>query len=204
MHIDVNLTLSILCWAGMLLLLLVLIRLAWVKGAIGRLLVSLTARLFLNDYAYQLISNVTVPDADGTIRIDYIVVSRFGIFVIEVMPAAGVIAGDEQQTLWKQQLGEHERWFANPLHESDSRIATLAASLQLPQALFFPLVVFVGDCSFSGSMPEQVSRDGNYVYYIRSKSELLLSPADVQDVTRQLSSRPAPAHAFSQLHEMHS
>lgn len=187
MYIDVNPWLSITCWAGALLLMFALIRLAWLKGVIGRFLVSLTARLFLNDYTYQLISKVTIPDSDGASRIDYVVVSRYGIFVIEVMHMQGLVCGGEDQMMWSQKRGEDEMWFSNPLHESDSRITMLAAALGLPKHAFFPVIVFVGEGGFKNEMPEQVNRDGSYVYYIRSRSEILLSPSDVQEVARQLS-----------------
>ena len=56
---------------------------SWFKGKFGELLVNFLLNRFLDKQQYQLIKNVTLPTEDGTTQIDHIVVSQFGIFVVE-------------------------------------------------------------------------------------------------------------------------
>ncbi|MCU7836902.1 MAG: NERD domain-containing protein, partial [gamma proteobacterium symbiont of Taylorina sp.] len=55
----------------------------WFKGVIGEFQVNLILKFFLPKKDYYLIKNVTLPTEDGTTQIDHILVSKFGIFVIE-------------------------------------------------------------------------------------------------------------------------
>ncbi len=54
----------------------------WFKGVFGEFLVNKLLSQ-LPDSDYTLVRNVTLPTDDGTTQIDHIVVSRFGIFVVE-------------------------------------------------------------------------------------------------------------------------
>ena len=46
---------------------------------------------------YHLIKNITLPTGDGTTQIDHILVSRFGVFVIETKNMKGWIFGSAHQ-----------------------------------------------------------------------------------------------------------
>ncbi|TLS72239.1 NERD domain-containing protein, partial [Mariprofundus erugo] len=50
----------------------------------------------------------------------------------------------------------------------------------------FSVVVFVGDSTFKTGMPENVTCGGGYIRYIKSKTEILLSEAEVQQVIAQI------------------
>ena len=68
-----------------------IIKSAWFKGVIGELLVNFLLSKFLDKEQYHLIKNVTLPTDDGTTQIDHIVVSQFGVFVIETKNMKGWI-----------------------------------------------------------------------------------------------------------------
>lgn len=70
---------------------------AWFRGVLGEWIVNLQIKLSLNKEQYHLIKNVTLPTTDGTTQIDHIVVSIFGIFVIETKNMKGWIFGSATQ-----------------------------------------------------------------------------------------------------------
>ncbi|WP_428746064.1 nuclease-related domain-containing protein, partial [Sulfurimonas sp.] len=70
------------------------------KGLLGEMLVNFAANIRLDKQKYYLIKNVTLPTEDGTTQIDHIVVSEFGIFVVETKNMKGWIFGDEKQKNW--------------------------------------------------------------------------------------------------------
>jgi restriction system protein len=64
-------------------ILLALFKTPWFKGIFGEFQVNIAAKLLLNKEDYHLIKNVTLPTEEGTTQIDHIIVSKYGIFVIE-------------------------------------------------------------------------------------------------------------------------
>jgi restriction system protein len=76
----------------------------------GEFLVNTAARLFLPKDEYHLIKNVTLPTDDGTTQIDHIIVSRYGVFVIETKNMKGWIFGSANQRTWTQKnLQAHQQ-----------------------------------------------------------------------------------------------
>ncbi len=59
------------------------LRLARSKGRSGELRVRSTIRRRLNGKTYSSLHDLTLPTLDGTTQIDHVIVSQFGVFVIE-------------------------------------------------------------------------------------------------------------------------
>lgn len=73
----------------------------WFKGMFGEYLVNkLLSQLPNPDYT--LVKNVTLPTEDGTTQIDHIVVSKFGVFIVETKNMRGWIFGSKSQRQWTQ------------------------------------------------------------------------------------------------------
>ncbi len=84
-------------WLLPLFLLIAFFKSARFKGAMGEWAVNLASSLALNKHDYHLIKDVTLPTEDGgTTQIDHIIVSRYGIFVVETKNMQGWIFGGEQ------------------------------------------------------------------------------------------------------------
>ena len=78
----------------------------WFKGVFGEFLVN-RLLLQLPGSDYTLLKDVTLPAQDGTTQIDHIVVSKFGIFVVETKNMKGWIFGSAHQKLWTQKIYRH-------------------------------------------------------------------------------------------------
>ena len=90
-----------------------------VKGAIGEMRVS---RILgkLDSQSYHIFHDTYLPrpDGKGTTQIDHIVVSPFGIFVIETKNMKGWIFGNKGSRQWTQSLpGGNKFKIQNPLHQ---------------------------------------------------------------------------------------
>ena len=76
----------------------------YLKGKFGEFAVQAHVKLYL-DERYILINDVTLPDEQGgTTQIDHIVLSPFGVFVIETKNYKGWIFGGERQKMWTQKI----------------------------------------------------------------------------------------------------
>jgi len=128
-----------------LLILVAILKSRWFKGIIGEFLVNISAKFLLDKNEYHLIKNVTLPTEDGTTQIDHIIVSVYGIFVVETKNMKGWIFGKENQSTWTQKIYKHLSKFQNPLHQNYKHVKTLEQLLGLQDNQVHSLVVFVGE-----------------------------------------------------------
>lgn len=168
--------------AGVVLVILALagsfVRSPFFKGWLGEWLVNMQMKLFLNKRDYHLLRNVTLPCEDGTTQIDHVIVSRFGIFVIETKNMQGWIFGSEREATWTQKFRNSSRTFQNPLRQNYKHVAVLAESLGLPVETFKSVIIFIGDATLKTSMPPNVMNRGQ-VTFIKSHRNAVLTEEQV-------------------------
>ncbi|MEH6605048.1 MAG: nuclease-related domain-containing protein [Pseudomonadales bacterium] len=136
---------------------------------------------------YQLIGDVTLPLNDQRIQIDHIVVSPFGVFVIEAINRKGGISGEPKQAQWTQHKGRREHPFPNPLRQSFQQIKALEAVLGSAKGLM-PVVVFIGKSEFSSPMPDNVIMGSGLIKTICAQNYLMFSDAQMGDIIRAIES----------------
>jgi len=169
-----------------LFLLPVVLKSAWFKGVLGEFLVNFLLKKFLPQDKYTLIKNVTLPTDDGTTQIDHIVVSQFGVFVIETKNMKGWIFGNAKQKKWTQKIFKYSGKFQNPLHQNYKHTQTLASCLEIPHELIYSVIVFIGDSTFKTDMPENVTYARGCVCYIRTKQVIQFSAEQVADIVASI------------------
>jgi hypothetical protein len=152
---------------------------AWFKGRVGEFQVNLASRLLLDKRTYHLFKNVTLPMSAGTTQIDHIIVSRFGVFVVECKNYTGWIFGGAHQKEWTQKIYKQNHRFQNPIHQNYKHVKALEALLGIVPEAVFSVVVFVGDATFKTEMPENVTYTGGYIRFVKGKTQVLLSEAEV-------------------------
>jgi hypothetical protein len=169
-------------WLIPILLAVAILKTPWFKGLLGEACVKFSARLRLPPETYHPIHNVTLLTPDGTTQIDHIIVSRFGIFVVETKNMKGWIFGGEHQAQWTQKIFRNSFKFQNPLRQNYKHVKVLEAMLDVPPETIHSVVVFAGESTFKTPMPENVTEGGKYVTYIESFCEPVLSESQVQHV----------------------
>ncbi|KZZ14740.1 nuclease [Oleiphilus sp. HI0079] len=179
-------------------------RSAWFKGIAGEFFVNTLARLFLPKGAYHLVKNVTLPTEDGSTQIDHVIVSRYGVFVVETKNLKGWIFGSPTQKTWTQRIFKVTHKFQNPLHQNYKHIKVLEDCLQIEPEKLFSLVVFVGGSKFKTEMPDNVVHGLGYIRFIKSKRELVLSDVEVDRILKTIESgRLTPSFVTNHKHVKH-
>jgi hypothetical protein len=174
-------------WIFPILFVLMLLKTSWTKGKIGEGIVNITNKVALDEMTYIPVKNVTLLLGDGTTtQIDHILVSIYGIFVIETKNMKGWIFGDEHKKEWTQQLYKKKHKFQNPNHQNYRHIKALEEVLGLHLDMFKSVVVFVGSCEFKTTMPENVFHGLSYAKYIRSFDDECLSHEQVDNIVLSL------------------
>lgn len=127
------------------------------KGWDGELTVKLGQWLSLNKKTYHVFNNVTLPNfGGGTTQTDHIIVSIYGIFVIETKNMKGCIYGNENDPKWTQIVFIKRYPFQNPLRQNYKHIKTISEILKIPENKFHSIIFFIGSCKLQRNMPENV------------------------------------------------
>lgn len=167
-------------------ILIAILKSPWFKGVFGEFVVNLSANLMLDKDEYHLVKNVTLPTENGTTQIDHIIVSKYGIFVVETKNMKGWIFGSANQKTWTQQIYKHKNKFQNPLRQNYKHVKILEALLAIRDKQLYSVIVFVGESTFKTKMPENVTSGFGYVRYIKSKKNFVLTDAEVSSILRQI------------------
>jgi len=160
----------------LIVLLLTILRLPSVKGRLGELYVSKGLRNKLPSDRYNIINDVTLPlDDGGTTQVDHIIVSPFGIFVIETKNMKGWIFGNEKQAKWTQTIYRTKHSFQNPLRQNYKHTQTLAQHLNLPSELFHSVIIFTPNAELKTNMPPNVGDLKSMIAFINSFKTTLIT-----------------------------
>jgi restriction system protein len=161
------------------------------KGIIGETMGSLAHTVFLDKAVYHELNNVTIPTLDGTTQIDHLIVSRYGIFVIESKNMNGWIFGNEKSAEWTQSFPGGKFKFQNPLRQNYRHTKCLSEFLGIGHDKLHSVVMFWGDSIFKTPMPQNVL-DKGYSNYIKSKSEVLFTDEEVNEIVKAIQTGKLP------------
>lgn len=128
------------------------------KGARGERRVHNALSSVLDEKEYRVLSDLILPVAGGTTQLDHLVLSRFGIFVIETKNMSGWIFGGADQQKWTQvQKGGKRRSFQNPLRQNYAHVKAVQEVLDVDPKVLHNFVVFTGSAEPKTDMPENVA-----------------------------------------------
>lgn len=154
------------------------------RGKIGEDKVSKVLNALPQEY--HVINDVIIPDQkeisnkEYTTQIDHLVVSPFGIFVIETKNYSGWIFGAEKSKRWKETFKTTKgKYFYNPIKQNWGHTYALAEHLRLNIKLFKPIVVFSDDCELHVDTTTPVVYMSQLIGLILSYTQVIISENDV-------------------------
>lgn len=104
---------------------------------------------------YIVINDVILPTPHGTSQIDHIVVSIYGIFVIETKYYNGWIYGGEHSEYWTQNVYGEKHQFYNPILQNEGHVRALRKVLTEFEPLdIIPIVAFSGTADIKMDIKE--------------------------------------------------
>ncbi len=148
------------------------------KGKMGEKMVTLHAERLGEEYV--MLNDCTLPDGfegNGTTQIDHVLISPYGVFIVETKNYTGWIFGGAYQKQWTQQIYAKCYRFQNPLHQNYKHQKVLEAVLadMLQPEHFYSVVVFTTNSEFKTTMPENVCRGSEWLDYVKSFQTPVLS-----------------------------
>lgn len=127
------------------------------RGWWGEYKVNLMLRLCLSN-EYRVFSNAIYRHEKGSsTQVDHIVVSRYGVFVIETKTLKGKIAVDPvNPENWTQIVGRRRYSMAHPLNQNYAHVKALQKVTGIHSQKIHSYAVMAGTATFEGSQPERV------------------------------------------------
>ena len=125
---------------------------------------------------FHLLNHITLKINDRTTQIDHILVSRFGIFVIETKNYSGWIFADAKQNQWTQVLFGRKFKFQNPIFQNMLHKQAVENLLDfLPSGAIQSVVVFVGNAEFKTNKPPGVFTVNELIDHLRNQTKEIMS-----------------------------
>ena len=167
-------------------LLFILKRLVPSKGAMGeKRVVRILEKL--PEEKYSVINNLLLNNNGYTSQVDHVVVSVYGIFVIETKTYQGIISGGENSEHWTQNIYGNKFEFRNPILQNYGHVKSLKQVLG-----DYKNVPFISIIAFSRQADLRVSSNIPVVYWsqildvIRGYENPVIKESDVRRITRLL------------------
>jgi len=178
-----------------------------IKGWLGERGAQFGMWIGLDSATYRRVHDVIIPAPGGTTQIDHVLVSVYGIFVVEVKNMGGWIFGAERAPKWTQSFFGQNFSFQNPLHQNYRHTKALSDFLGLPHEFFHSVIFFIGECEFRMAMPPNVMNRG-LCSYVKSFGTRILDAYEVNEAVTVLAgqkAKPFVSHArhVSGLKERH-
>ena len=172
-------------------------RLPLSKGEVGEKRVHQKLQKHLKESDYQLFKDLTLPYGDGgTTQVDHIVLSPFGVFVIETKNRQGWIFGGANESNWTQVVYSAKYPFQNPIHQNYKHVRVIQSLLGLKTDQLHNIVVFVGRCTPKTAMPNNVVWGAaSLAMHIMAKRDILIEPDDLDTMARVLKEKSLKSNA---------
>lgn len=157
-----------------------------IKGFIGEYKVS-TKLSFLSG-EYHIFDNVYLENNGYSTQIDHVIISPYGIFVIETKNYTGMIVGTTESEYWTKIQYKKKYKFYNPIKQNRGHVIALKRLFNLSDRFFIPIVVFHNDAKIKIYTTENVV---NFYYlkkYINRYKEEILSVKEVETLCAILKS----------------
>lgn len=114
------------------------------SGKAGELAVKEILRKLPREYI--IFNDVLLKTKNGSNQIDHVVISPYGIFVIETKNHKGFILGKDNDRVWTQMLYNRPNYtMYNQVLQNESHIRHLSQALNIQMSYFVSSVVFTND-----------------------------------------------------------
>lgn len=158
------------------------------RGWWGEYKVNFLLRLCLSR-EYKIFTNALYrgKQSGEATQVDHIVVSRYGVFVIETKSFKGKVITDpcEPQT-WQQIVGRRKYRLQNPLYQNHSHVKAIQRVTGLHGYKLHSYAAMAGSATFPDGMPDRVFSPWRLVRKIQSQRTPVLTRSHVDEICRSL------------------
>ena len=136
---------------------------------------------------YRIFNDVYLVSNGHSSQIDHVVISKYGIFVIETKNYSGAVYGSENAEHWTQYLQGEGYEFLNPIWQNHSHELAIQNTLHVSRSSIIPIVVFLGSVDLHCKTTSAVLYTGQLLDYILSHRTIAFTSDGVERLAKRLS-----------------
>lgn len=134
---------------------------------------------------YVVLRNLVLLNNNSTHQIDHVVVSNYGIFIIETKNYTGFVKGSDKYHKWVQFIGKKKYFFLNPVIQNKGHIKALEAFFPDYSPFFVPIVCFTNKTRLAVRSNNIVINSSQLLRVIHNYKTEVLIP-DIHEVAQNL------------------
>ncbi len=141
----------------------------------------------LSKDVYYVLNDIMIEVNGKTSQIDHIVVSQYGIFVIETKQYNGYFTGNKYDKKWVRHLGKKKIYYNNPIRQNYGHIKNLCKLLNVPENIVFNIVCIPSQAKLNIENDGEITRYYTINQKILSYDKVLISnPMDIYNKIKEL------------------
>lgn len=151
---------------------------------------------------YHIIDDVLLQTKKGSTQIDHIIVSPFGIFVVETKNHKGMIFGDMMGKVWTQVVnGRGHFTFYSPVRQNDGHMSHLSKQLNIRPEFFTGIIVFTSpDANLDNVNCPFCMRPDQVYDYIMSFNKPIFNDGQVYKIIERIDKIDTSGYINNQKH----
>ena len=157
-----------------------------IKGYLGEKIVATILSSLPSD-KYKIINDILIESNGKTTQIDHLVISIYGIFVIETKNYKGWITGSDNSEYWTKNVFGNKYKFYNPIKQNKAHILALNRQLGMKHNDFIPIVVFSNGADLRVNTVHNVIYTTQLSRLIKEYTDIKFSENDIQKLCEKIS-----------------
>lgn len=157
---------------------------AKIKGRFGEMKVSSILKSLPDNY--HVFNDIYLQINGMSVQIDHIVISVYGIFVIETKNYTGWIFGTDNSEQWTKNVYGNKYEFRNPLKQNYAHVKALQCLLGLSKEKFIPAVVFLRGAVLKCNTQGTVIYSSQLKQFILSHTSAIIDSSNISKLTNLL------------------
>lgn len=153
-------------------------------GKIGEKNVSIMLNFLPKDY--HIFNDIYLEVNGITTQIDHLIISNYGIFVIETKNYSGWIYGGDSSEYWTQNMYGKKYKFYNPIKQNLAHVNVLESTLKIQKYKFIPIVVFAGDAELKINSKNIVIHLLELERFILNYKTKIFTNSDIEKIIEKL------------------
>ena len=133
---------------------------------------------------YKSINNILIPNENKTSQIDHLVISNYGIFIIENKNYQGHIYGKQYDKSWTQVIGKSRNTFYNPIAQNYGHIKAveniIGENYKIYSIIVFGQKAVISKVDIDDRKNIKVINESQLLTTIQSFDKVLLSNEEVR------------------------
>lgn len=154
----------------------------WIKGKTGEFFVLLITKFLGKNY--KCFNNYTFNDGEKTVQIDHLIVSPYGIFVVETKNYSGTIYGNDNSDKFIQYAGNEKHEFYSPIKQNKGHIFSL--NKVLGNFKYISIIAFSGHSKLNVESETFVGYIGKINRYIKKFKDAVIAPNEVELICQKI------------------